>query len=181
MNIANYLQLRKNVSWWQWYEPARPQDFMVSLGHKHPTEFLNAHSRCSLTAGRGSSCLLANKVSLCQVRGPWWPLLCLAPTARAASVGKALAAASPSGGCICQPILSFWKEKPPPGRKLRQARHKSKLFQLSTQITIERLNMNKCCRFIYNASFYLWNVSEWSKDTKRLLETLVKLERQPPP
>lgn len=73
------------------------------------------------------------------------------------------------------------KEKLTLGRKLRQARHKSELFQLSTQITIERLNTNKCCRFIHNASFYLWNVSEWSKDTKMLLEILVNQERQPRP
>lgn len=54
------------------------------------------------------------------------------------------------------------------------------LSQLSTRVIIERLNMNKCCRFIY-VSFYLWNVSEWSKDTKMLLETVVSQERQPRP
>lgn len=67
-----------------------------------------------------------------------------------------------------------------PGGKLRQARQESELIQLSTRVIIERLNMNKCCRFIY-VSFYLWNVSEWSKDTKMLLETVVSQERQPRP
>lgn len=69
---------------------------------------------------------------------------------------------------------SFWEES-------SEARHESELVQLSTQVTIERLNMNKCCRFIHNVSFYLWNVSEWSKDTKILLETVVSQERQPHP
>lgn len=68
-----------------------------------------------------------------------------------------------------------------PGGKLGQARQESELIQLSTWVIIERLNMNKCCRFIHNVSFYLWNVSEWSKDTKMLLETVVSQERQPRP
>lgn len=105
---------------------------------------------------------------------------------------RELARSTPSSGRAPLPLVPWedpsasppcppGKGKPPLGRKLRQARHKSELFQLSTQITIERLNMNKCCRSIHNASFYLWNVPEWSKDTKTSLETLVNQERQPCP
>lgn len=57
---------------------------------------------------------------------------------------------------------SFWEES-------SEARYESELIQLSAQVTIKRLNMNKCCRFIYNVSFYLWNVSEWFKDTKNVV------------
>lgn len=87
----------------------------------------------------------------------------------------------PSEDASASPAHAPGRERPPRGRTLGQVRHESELLQLSARITIERLNMNKCCRFIYNASFYLWNVSEWSKDTQRLLETLVSQERQPRP
>lgn len=79
--------------------------------------------------------------------------------------------------CCASPPILPGKEKLFPGEeepssfweKSSEARHESELVQLSTQVTVERLNMDKCCRFIHNVSFYLWNVSEWSKDTKNVV------------
>lgn len=113
------------------------------------------------------------------------PVPALGPAAGAGEerpvLGKGPAAPSPLGGRICQPTPSSWEGGAAAGKALGQAGHTSELLQLSAPITVERLNMDKCCRFIHNASFYLWNVSERLKDTKTSLETLANQERQPRP
>lgn len=140
-----------------------------SLCHQHPPR--PPRSQPVPRQGCGS-CLPANKVS-CAGQGVLLTFPALGAPGRAGeelpALGKGCAAPAP-------PILpgkekpflgeeepfSFWEESSETG-------HESQLVQLSTQVTIERLNMNKCCRFIHNVSFYLWNVSEWSKDTKNVV------------
>lgn len=156
--------------WVLWRLPSAPAEVtMLPAGAQAGLWLLLACKRGELVLGQGS-------------RSPSLPAVPQGELARSTlPLGKAL---------LCQPTHPAWKGEAVPrggraflflGGKLRQARHESELVQLSSQITIERLNMNKCCRFIHNVSFYLWNVSEWSKDTKIMLETLVSQERQPCP
>lgn len=140
-----------------------------SLCHQHPLR-----SPCSQPVPRQGygSCLPANKVS-CAGQGGLLTFPALGAPGRTGeelpALGKGCAVpAHPSclGRRSCSPgeeePSSFWE-------KSSEARHESELVQLSTQVTVERLNMDKCCRFIHNVSFYLWNVSEWSKDTKNVV------------
>lgn len=141
-----------------------------SLCHQHPPR-----SPCSQPVPRQGcgSCLPANKVSCAGQGGPahlpcpwcprenWrgapcpWERLCCASPPILPGKEKLFPGEE-------EPSSSFWE-------KSSEARHESELVQLSTQVTVERLNMDKCCRFIHNVSFYLWNVSEWSKDTKNVV------------
>lgn len=132
VNIANYLQLMY------------PDDSDMKLrDHRILWEVLVINGQLRFLAHTAGALLPAERGVLCPVPRVLLPLPVLGACSGRGAPGLHNSPAA----------AAMWlQEGPPLGRKLR---HQSEHLQLSTQITSERLNMNKCCRFIYNAFFYL--------------------------